>query len=143
MENLNREVKAQVRATKIFKAIMKTPMTIEQIATKVKIHKPTIDTILKNLIKLQFVRKELVKNEKGNKDANYYHPLNQDKFDFRYEKMNEKDCDSIPVHILEGIRDGKIKPSIIKVHRSTDVKYHAPVTLKKVEPHMKSSMDFI
>jgi predicted transcriptional regulator len=143
MENLNKEIKAQVRATRIFKALIKTPMTVEQIAGKVQIHKPTIDAILKKLLKLEFVRKELVKNEKGNKDANYYHPINQDKFDFRYEKINEKDCDSIPTHILEAIRDGKVKPSIIKVHRSSDVKYHAPVKLRKVEPHMKSSMDFV
>jgi hypothetical protein len=36
-----------------------------------------------------------VKNENG-KNANYYHPINKDKFDYRFERLNEKDCDFIP-----------------------------------------------
>ncbi len=143
MENLNKEIKTQVRATKIFKAIMKTPMTVEQLAGKIHMHKPTIDAILKALIKLDFVKRELQINEKGNKNAYLYHPINIDKFDFRYEKINEKDCDVIPTHLLEAIRDGKIDPSVIRIHRAADEDYHAPIKLKRITPHMQSSMDFI
>ena len=141
MENLNKEVKYQVRATKIFKAIMKQPMTVEQLAGKVQMHKPTIHAILQRMKKMEFVLQETEIKENGQSKKSFiYSPINADKFDFRYESINEKDCDVIPTHILEAIRDGKINISIIKIHRASDVKIHTPVKLRSIEPHMQSSM---
>ena len=143
MEQTNKEIKAQIRATRIFKEIMNIPLSLEDIVANVHLHKPTVYNILKKLMKAGFVE-ELPMRSKSGKAMFVYAAKNASQFDFTYEKLTEKDYEDIPQHLMEAIKNKQVSPDVIRIHRSTDVKVHQPRRKPKHSTvNMQSSMEFI
>lgn len=138
------EVKFRIRATRIFKELMNTPLTIEQLSDRIELHKPTIYGIIQKLKKREFVIENYILNHNKKREF-IYSPINIDKFDFAYESISESDYKDIPEHLLEAIKKKIVSPDIIRIYRATDQRgYRSDPKKRRHTPvNFQSSMEFI